>query len=185
MLNVFQGAQGRGKRPEADGPPDADEKDPWVRERTHDTPGEDEEEEEEEEENTRVLDPRRPAMGKLPNSSLSKHELDDSTDAADFKSDSNARTAAARKRTRSGSRSSSSSPERKDGRSPECRPRSTTSSSSSHPHGEPSREDRAPPRKSPSDPERGQRPPGERHGEGREAKENGHRWRSGWQENTR
>ena len=210
-----KGAQGRSKHSEADGPktPETGKKDPRLRKHTHDKPGEAKEEEQKEkkrfgekkekEENPRVLDPQRPAKGKLPNGSLGKHEPDNSADAADFKSGGNARTNA-RKRTRS--RSRSSSPKRKDRRSPKSRARSTSSSPSpahkavkprrSHaaeaPHGKPSREDRAPPKKSLSDPKRGKRPLEERHSEGREshsprvhmeAKENAHRWRSGWEEN--
>ncbi|XP_030216244.1 pre-mRNA cleavage complex 2 protein Pcf11 [Gadus morhua] len=207
-----KGVPGRGKHSEADGPktPETGKKDPRLQKRPREKPGEDDQKEKkrfgekkEKEENPRVLDPTRSAKSKLPNGSLSKHEMVDSTDASDFKSGGNARTNA-RKRTRS--RSRSSSPKRKDRRSPKGRARSTSSSPSpahkafkprrSHTaealHGKPGREDRAPPKKSPSDPKRGKRPPEERHSEGREshsprvhmeAKENAHRSWSGWEEN--
>ncbi|CAL8363488.1 unnamed protein product [Lota lota] len=209
-----KGAQGRGKHSEADSPktPETVKKDPRLRKHTHDKSGEAKEEdqkekkrfgEKEKEETPRVPDPQRPAKGKLLNGCLSKHELADSMDTADFKSGGNARTNA-RKRTRS--RSRSSSPKRKDRRSPKARAKSNSSSPTpahkpvkprrSHtaepPHGKPSREDRAAPKKSLSEPKRGKRPPEERHSEGREshsprvhleAKENAHRWRSGWEEN--
>ena len=207
-----KGVPGRGKHSEADGPktPETGKKDPRLQKRPREKPGEDDQKEKkrfgekkEKEDNPRVLDPTRPAKSKLPNGSLSKHEMVDSTDASDFKSGGNARTNA-RKRTRS--RSRSSSPKRKDRRSPKGRARSTSSSPSpahkafkprrSHTaealHGKPGREDRAPPKKSPSDPKRGKRPPEERHSEGREshsprvhmeAKENAHRSWSGWEEN--
>ena len=209
--------QCRGKHSEADSPkaPETGKKDPRLRKRTHEKPGEAKEddhhqkekkrfgEKKEKDEHPRVLDPTRPAKSKLPNGSLGKHETADSADAADFKGSGNVRTNA-RKRTRS--RSRSSSPKRKDRRSPKGRARSASSSPSpahkaakarrSHatdaPHGKPSRQDRAPSKKSQSDPKRGKRPTEERHSEGREshsprvhmeAKENAHRWRSGWEEN--
>ncbi|KAG7273798.1 hypothetical protein CRUP_016542, partial [Coryphaenoides rupestris] len=193
--------------------PEAAKKDPRLRKRVHDKSGEAKEEEQKEkkrfgdkkekEESPRVLDPQRPSKAKPLNGSLGKHELADPMDKADFKSGGNARTNA-RKRTRS--RSRSSSPKRKDRRSPKARARSSSSSPTpSHkqakprrahmdepPHGKLTREDRSTPKKSLSEPKRGKRAPEERHSEGREshsprvhleAKENAHRWRSGWEEN--
>nr|XP_046267196.1 pre-mRNA cleavage complex 2 protein Pcf11 [Scatophagus argus] len=199
---------------------DGTKKDPRLRKRTQDKTAEAKDDElkekkrctdkKERDEAARGAEPQRFTKGKLVNGSVTKHERDESSEKAEFKSGGNARTHA-RKRTRSRSRSRSptSSPKRKDRRSPKSRARSSSlspspSRKSSKPrrirtdeseHGKAGREDRLTPKKNQLESRRSKRPAEERHSESREshsprshdggAKENKdapHRWRSGWEE---
>ncbi|XP_070699253.1 pre-mRNA cleavage complex 2 protein Pcf11 [Pempheris klunzingeri] len=220
---MAKSVQSKNKQPEAEIPKSADstKKDPRLRKRTQDKTGEAKDEElkekkrctekKEREEAARRAEPQRSSKGKLVNGSVTKHDRDESTDKADFKTGGNARTHA-RKRTRSRSRSRSpaASPKRKDRRSPKSRTRSSSlSPSPSHKpgkprrvrgdepeHGKPSREDRLAPKKNQSESRRSKRPADDRHpesrdshsprshdGGGKETKDAPHRWRSGWEEN--
>ncbi|XP_029029356.1 pre-mRNA cleavage complex 2 protein Pcf11 [Betta splendens] len=203
---------------EAAKPADIIKKDPRLRKRTQDKMGEARDDELKEkkrcsdkkergEETARAAEPLRFNKVKLVNGSVAKHDREE---CADFKTGGNARTHARRRtRSRSRSRSPTSSPKRKDRRSPKGRTRSTSlSPSPSHKSGKPrrvrteelqhgklERDERLPTKKNQSESRRSKRPVEDRHLEsrdshsprahdicGKEAKEAPHRWRSGWEE---
>ncbi|XP_029957302.1 pre-mRNA cleavage complex 2 protein Pcf11 [Salarias fasciatus] len=191
---------------------DGTKKDPRLKKRAQDRPGDDEQKEKKRcgDKKEREEPPRSASKSKLLNGAVAKHEReDDAISKPEFKVGGNARTHS-RKRTRSRSRSRSptSSPKRKDRRSPKSRTRSNSPSPSHKaskprrvradepPHGKPGRDDRPAPKKSQSDSRRSKRPAEERHAEsrdqhgprghdggGKELKDAPHRWRSGWEEN--
>ncbi|XP_015227279.1 PREDICTED: pre-mRNA cleavage complex 2 protein Pcf11-like [Cyprinodon variegatus] len=202
---LAKGPQGRIRPAEPEGP----KKDPRTKKRVLEKSAEPRDDEKkrcsdkkEREEVPRRPEPPRSKMPNLVNGLGAKTDQAEPGDKADPKPGGAAR----RKRTRSRSRSPTTSPKRKERRSPKSHGRSSSPSPPHKPgkprrprgddpqNGKPGRDDRPGPKKTQSDGRRTKRPLDERHSEsrdphrghdgaGKDPKDAPHRWRSGWEEN--
>uniref|UniRef100_A0A087X560 Pre-mRNA cleavage complex 2 protein Pcf11 n=2 Tax=Poecilia formosa TaxID=48698 RepID=A0A087X560_POEFO len=215
---LARGLQSRSKQAEAETPKPAEapRKDPRLKKRLSEKPAEAKDDDvkekkrcvdkKERDDAPRRAEPPRSNKTKPLNGLAPKHDHLEPADKPDPKPGT-ATTRRKRTHSRSRSRSPTSSPKRKDRRSPKSHARSGSLSPSHKagkprrvrgddtPHGKPGRDDRPGAKKAQSDSRRPKRLQEERRSESRdshsprghdgvkEAKDSQHRWRSGWEEN--